>query len=89
MTGWVCQWKPFWIPVDDSVKKAYVEDWVFQVPDTYLILPEDEGDLIPETFRVTLPVSFIPQRSTEARGLCFYSGTQRGTTASVAVSTHM
>ena len=23
MTGWVCQWKPFWIPVDDSFKKAY------------------------------------------------------------------
>ena len=25
MTGCVCQWKPFWIPVDDSFKKAYVE----------------------------------------------------------------
>ena len=57
MTGWVCQWKPFCIPVDDSFKKAYVEDWVFQVPDTSdLILPEDQGDHIPETPRVTLPV---------------------------------
>ena len=41
MTGWVCQWKPFWILVDDSFKKAYVEDWVFQITDTsVLILPE-------------------------------------------------
>ena len=33
MTGWVCQWKPFGIPVDDSYKKANVEDWVFQITD--------------------------------------------------------
>ena len=57
MTGWVCQWKPFWIPVHDSYKKANVEDWVFHVADTSdFILPEDQGDLIPETPRVTLPV---------------------------------
>ena len=42
--------------MDDSFKKAYVEDWVFQVTDTSdLILPEDRGDLFPETPRVTLP----------------------------------
>ena len=29
MSGWVCQWKPFWIPVGDSFKKAFVEEWVF------------------------------------------------------------
>ena len=29
MSGWVCQWKPFWIPVEDSLKKAIVEEWVF------------------------------------------------------------
>ena len=29
MTGWVCQWKPFWIPVEDSFKKVYLEEWVF------------------------------------------------------------
>ena len=29
MSGWVCQWKPFWIPVEDSFKKAFVEEWVF------------------------------------------------------------
>ena len=29
MSGWVCQWKPFWIPVEDSFKKAFMEEWVF------------------------------------------------------------
>ena len=29
MPSWVCQWKPFWIPVGDSFKKAFVEEWVF------------------------------------------------------------
>ena len=29
MSGWVCQWKPFWIRVEDSFKKAFVEEWVF------------------------------------------------------------
>ena len=29
MSSWVCPWKPFWIPVDDSFKKAFVEEWVF------------------------------------------------------------
>ena len=29
MSGSVCQWKPFWIPVEDSFKKAFMEEWVF------------------------------------------------------------
>ena len=29
MSGWVCQWKPFWILVEDSFKKGYIEEWVF------------------------------------------------------------
>ena len=58
MTGWVCQWKPFWIPVDDSFKKAYVEDWVFQITDpSDISLPGGQGDIIPETPKVSLPVS--------------------------------
>ena len=58
MTGWVCQWKPFWIPVDDSFKKAYVEDWVFQITDpSDISLPGGQGDVIPETPEVSLPVS--------------------------------
>ena len=57
MTGWVCQWKPFWIPVDDSFKKAYVDDWVFQIADTSdSTLPGGQGYIIPETPRLTLPV---------------------------------
>ena len=29
MPSWVCQWKPFWIPVGESFKKAFLEEWVF------------------------------------------------------------
>ena len=29
MSGWVCQWKPFWIPVGDSFQKAYLEEWIY------------------------------------------------------------
>ena len=43
MTGWVCQWNPFWILVDDPFNKAYVEDWVFQITDTSdFTLPEGQ-----------------------------------------------
>ena len=50
MTGWVCHWKPFLILVDDSFKKAYVEDWVFQITDlSDFSLPGGQGDIIPET----------------------------------------
>ena len=24
----VCQWKPFWIPVGDTIQKAYFEEWL-------------------------------------------------------------
>ena len=61
MTGWVCQWKPFWIPVDDSFKKAYVEEWVFQVTDTSeFSLSSGQDVVIPETPKVSLPVSSSP-----------------------------
>ena len=58
MTGWVCQWKPFWIPVDDSFRKAYEEDWVFQIiyPSDFS-LPGGQGNIIPETPEVSLLVS--------------------------------
>ena len=63
MTGWVCQWNPFEIPVDDSFKKAYVEEWVFQVhAASELSLSESQGDVIPETPKVSLPVSSSPWR---------------------------
>ena len=28
MSGCVCQWKPFWIPVGDHLQKAYLEEWL-------------------------------------------------------------
>ena len=57
MTGWVCQWKPFWIRVDDSFKKACVEEWVFQVTDTSdLSFSGGQGDVIPETPEVSMHV---------------------------------
>ena len=50
-------WKLFWIPVDDSFKKAYVEDWVFQITDpSDISLPGGQEDIVPETSKVTLPV---------------------------------
>ena len=27
MTEWVCRWKPCWVLIDDTFKKAYFEDW--------------------------------------------------------------
>ena len=42
-----------WIPVDDSFKKAYVEDWVFQITDpSDISLSGGQGDVIPETPKV-------------------------------------
>ena len=40
MSGRVCQWKPFWIPVEDSFKKASLEEWVF-ISDVPSEGPED------------------------------------------------
>ena len=58
VTGWVCQWKPFWIPVDDSFKKAFVEEWVFQVADTSdFSFSGSQKHVIPETPKVLMPVS--------------------------------
>ena len=28
LSGWVCQWKPFSIPIGDSFQKAYLEEWI-------------------------------------------------------------
>ena len=28
MSGWVCQWKPFWILVGNNFQKAYLEEWL-------------------------------------------------------------
>ena len=43
--------------MDDTFKKAYVEDWVFQITDpSDISLPGGQGDIIPETPKVSLPV---------------------------------
>ena len=58
---WKCQWKPFWIPVDDSFKNALRGRMVFQVTDTSdPPFPGGRGDVIPETPKVSLPVSSSP-----------------------------
>ena len=58
MTGWVCQWKPFGIPVYYSFKRACVEDCVFQITHpSDISLPGGQGVVIPETPKVSLPVS--------------------------------
>ena len=61
MSGWVCQWKPFWIPVEDSFKKAYMEEWVF-ILDVPSEGPSstDQGEVIPETPSVSKHASSLP-----------------------------
>ena len=61
MTDWVCQWKPFWIPVEDSFKKAYLEEWVF-ICDAPCDAPSsaDQGEVIPETSGVSKLASLSP-----------------------------
>ena len=34
LSGWVCQWKPFWIPVGESFTKACLEEWIFTGDDS-------------------------------------------------------
>ena len=34
MSGWVCQWKPFWIPVGESFQKTYLEEWKYTSDDS-------------------------------------------------------
>ena len=62
MSGWACQRKPFWIPVGDSFKKAFVEEWVlisdepsdgqntFEVP---VLHSTDHSGCIPVTPRIS------------------------------------
>ena len=58
MPSWVCQWTPFWIPVGESCKKAFLEEWVFvsgdssdgqNVMDFPVLHSTDHADCIPET----------------------------------------
>ena len=51
MSGWVCSWKPFWVPFGDSHNKAYIEEWLY-VTDEMILWAEDNG--VPD--RVPLPL---------------------------------
>ena len=89
MTSWVCQWKPFWIPVDDSFKKAYLEEWVFinnapsEGPNSV-----NQVDVIPETPKVSMPVSSSPWEPAKPQDkACFWERIEA--TASIAATTHM
>ena len=56
MSGWVCQWKPFWIPVEDSYKKrVFISDVPSEGPSS-----TDQGEVIPETPRVSKLASSLP-----------------------------
>ena len=69
MSGWVCQWRPFWIPVEDSFKKAFVEEWVFisdepsdgqntvEVP---VLHNTDHSEYIPVTPRASKQFTSLP-----------------------------
>ena len=72
MPSWVCQWKPFWILVGDSFKKAFVEEWVFvsgdssdgqNVTDFPVLHSTDHSDCILETPRISQQVA-SPLRET-------------------------
>ena len=52
-------------------------------------LSENQGDVIPETPKVSLIVPSSPWGSSEKRGHSLFSGMYRGTTASIAATTYM
>ena len=69
MSGWVCEWRPLWIPVEDSLKKAYVEEWVFisdepsQGPSTVevrMLHNRDHREYIPVTPRTSKHSTSLP-----------------------------
>ena len=69
MSGLVCQWKPFWIPVEDSFKKAFVEELVFisDVPsegpssaEDPMVHNTDHSEIIPVTPRASKHSTSLP-----------------------------
>ena len=48
--GWVCHWKPFWIPVGESFQRAYLEEWKYMGDDS-----SDEQGLVNFPARVQGP----------------------------------
>ena len=82
MSGLVCQWKPFWILVEDSFKKAFVEEWVFisDVPSEGPSTAEDptihnidHSEYIPLTPRTSKHSTSLPWEPTRPQDkACFW-----------------
>ena len=81
MSGWVCQWKPFRIPVGDSFKKAFVEEWVFisdEPADGQATLEDsvlqstDHSDCIPRTTRISKQCDPVPCEPTKPRDKAYF-----------------
>ena len=92
MSGWVCHWKPFWIPVGDSWKKALMEEWVFisdehtdgQAPiDDPVVQSTDYSYCIPGATRYSKQCDLVPCETTIPRDQI------GGTTAPIAVTAQM
>ena len=83
MSGWVCQWKPFWIQVGDSFKKASMEEWVFisdehtdQLAsiDDSVLQSTDYSDCIPGTTRISKHCDPVPCEPTIPLRQSFFFG---------------
>ena len=78
MTSWICQWKPFWIPVGDSFQKAYLEEWV-RVGAVPSEGPSsaDQGDVLLETPSVSKIAPSLPWESANPlEKACFWERTE-------------
>ena len=76
MSGWVCHWKPFWIPIGDYWKKALVQEWVFildehtdeQAPiGDPVFQSTDYSDCIPGATRISKQCDPVPCETTILR----------------------
>ena len=85
MPSWVCKWKPFWIPVGNSFKKAFVEEWVFisdepsDGPNTVevsMLHKTDHSDCIPETPRISNQFGSLPWEPTRPQDKALFLGTK-------------
>ena len=81
MQSWVCQWRPFWIPVGDSFKKAFVEECVFisgessdgqNVMDVPVLHSTDHSDCIPELPRILKQLDSLPWEPTRPQDKAYF-----------------
>ena len=82
MSGWVCQWKPFWIPVEDSFKNASLEEWVFisdepsegpSSAEDPMVQNTDHSEFIPVTPRASKHSTSLPWKTAKSQDeACFW-----------------